>query len=574
MACEIFQDQLAELVERRTEAQLNLQSAQGKDFALLKREIDRLNEDIKEKQAELADCLSNTPELPREECVASILVVTDNLNFEESNGFGLTDFVEALRSVPIGGMIPVITTALFNPNPAAVLTYDDKERHVRNFKFTDATYGLEMPRYKVVFILAINGQMSDGLANEAGALAAITVFMQNGGGVFATGDHADLGAAMCKDIPRVRNMRRWVGKDGVDVPSASGKDRITTNLPGRSDVAGSNDVYEIVDQQDQFPQRLFVNYLTVAGGDGAAHPVLQIPAANRAIEVFPDHPHEGECIIPTDLTTKLADGSTDEWPADPAGNRILPEMVALTMSHGNGADGKAPVVPRAFIAIAAYDGQLANVGRVITDATWHHFVNINIKPGFSQIGGRDLIDIHQYYRNLATWLMPKSFRMCARVMLIRDELRRFPLAEELPPLMRNERSAAMMREIGGIVEAALTTRHTRAEVAAIVDDALNEVLDPDAKRSLVAVGTEFAAIPRETGLVVLGSLAMAVAGRGDAGRLMGLADDETTSADSPSTQVANGVELYLSGLTENIKNVTTIVETARRRMRVTSSDQK
>ena len=33
--------------------------------------------------------------------------------------------------------------------------------------------------------------------------------MENGGGFFATGDHANLGSPLCGLIPRVRSMRRW-----------------------------------------------------------------------------------------------------------------------------------------------------------------------------------------------------------------------------------------------------------------------------------------------------------------------------------------------------------------------------
>jgi hypothetical protein len=40
-------------------------------------------------------------------------------------------------------------------------------------------------------------------------LAALTTFMNRGGGILAAGDHASLGAVLCGRIPRVRTMRRW-----------------------------------------------------------------------------------------------------------------------------------------------------------------------------------------------------------------------------------------------------------------------------------------------------------------------------------------------------------------------------
>ena len=170
------------------------------------------------------------------------------------------------------------------------------------------------------------------------------------------------------------------------------------------------------------------------------------------------------------LTTRLADGVTDEWPvAVCGGTRASPEMAALTMSHGNAFPGKAAVIPRAFIAICAYDGQRANVGRVVTDATWHHFININIKPGMSLLAGRDLSDIKQYYKNLAVWLMPKNVRLCRRFPWMLGELLRYPLAEELPPIPRKKLDGPFLREIGVMVEAALLSRYTRAEVNALID---------------------------------------------------------------------------------------------------------
>lgn len=44
------------------------------------------------------------------------------------------------------------------------------------------------------------------------------------------------------------------------------------------------------------------NYRTDAGGIGNPHPLLQ-GGPLGPIEVFPDHPHEGECRVPSDLTT-------------------------------------------------------------------------------------------------------------------------------------------------------------------------------------------------------------------------------------------------------------------------------
>ena len=498
------------------------------------------------------------------ECTPKILVVTDSLNYAPASDFGLTEFVATLRGTTIHSMTPIVITARFNPNPMAALSYDAATQHIDNFKFTDGTHGLTRSRYDVVFILSINGASGPGLANEAGALATVTTFMQAGGGVFATGDHEDLGAGMCMHIPRVRSMRNWTNMPpNQKVPSAGGHDRLTTNLPGRGDVLGSNDEYEFSDQSDKFPQRLYVNYRTNAGGIGMAHPLLQIPAVVRAVEVFPDHPHEGECIVPADLTTKLPDGTTDEWPPT-SGGRVGPEIVAVTMSHGDGFQfpQKEAVTPRSFIAICGYDGHIADVGRVVTDATWHHFVNINIKPGMSALAGRDLSDIKQYYVNLATWLMPKNVRRCHRIPWFLSEMLRFPLFEELRPVPREELDGPMLRAIGLTVEMAMLKRWTRADVEALFDDALEEAIGTEAIVQLRKHGQDAGASPaRDARLAAVGSLILAIAKRANELKNETGVNGEKAFADVAKHATAAGAQLYLNHWRKTAARLSDTVET-------------
>ncbi len=433
------------------------------------------------------------------ECTPKILVVTDGLNFSAADDFGLTRFVATLRGTPIHGMNPIVQTARYNPG-AAVAASLDGTGHISNFQFTDAGLGLTKARYDVVFLMAYNREGAPGLADEPGAQAAITTFMQQGGGLFATGDHEDLGAAMCMQIPRVQAMRRWAA---ADTPQGGDSTRLSTNL------AGANDVYEFDDQADALPQRLYVNFRTQAGGTGAAHPLLQTVGgpASRAIEVFPDHPHEGECLVPSALNTKLPDGVTDEWPAPAAGGaRVQAEAVALTMSHGDSFPGKEALAPRAFIPICAYDGQLANVGRVVTDATWHHFVNIN----FLGLAGRDLADIQQYQTNLAHWLMPKHVRRCLRWPVLLRELLRFPLYEEIRPWPLPKFSGRALRELGAKVEQALLQRHAPGLVQAFLEDALADAVGEAGVRALRAYSRRFGEISaRDAGLAALAGLTLA-----------------------------------------------------------------
>lgn len=88
------------------------------------------------------------------ECTPKLLVVTDNLNYLANHDLGLTEFVNTLQGSIIHGMTPIVTTARFSPTGA--LSYNATTQHINNFKFTDATHGLQKSRYDVVLILSFN----------------------------------------------------------------------------------------------------------------------------------------------------------------------------------------------------------------------------------------------------------------------------------------------------------------------------------------------------------------------------------------------------------------------------------
>jgi hypothetical protein len=428
------------------------------------------------------------------ECTPRILVVTDGLRFDPTNAFGLSQFVDTLRASSIHGMTPIVKTALrrprgFLPGTATLETAPDFD----NFFLNDANNGVTIQRYDVVFLFGINRE--DNRPLNADELTAMKRFMQSGGGVFATGDHENLGAAQGLELPRVNKMRFWALSE---TPNVQNTTRLSPNLPG-------DDVFEFEDQSDAIPQRLYPNYRTgmslldilINSNVRRPHPLLQI-GATGSVDVFPDHPHEGECRVPENLnTTFTVDGNNvQEWP--PGVGRLpfffgtpQPEAVAMTMSYGNGFTiqtstgpfSKDALVPRAFMAISAYNGHRANVGRVVTDATWHHFVNVNIdgvgspRNGLRNADGTDTADlqkIRHYYRNLATWLMPKNVRMCLRWPLFYYELLKYPLLEELhlPPL--KAATALDLRNIGAAVASSLQSHRPSFEAGEMLADALEE----------------------------------------------------------------------------------------------------
>ncbi|HUF86246.1 MAG TPA: hypothetical protein VMM59_02590, partial [Thermohalobaculum sp.] len=253
-------------------------------------------------------------------------------------------------------------------------------------------------------------------------------FMNAGGGLFATGDHGALGRFLCHAVPRARNMRLWQStsaQNALDEVSMSGERRNDTNRIGSS--PGS----QFDDQSDDTPQGIQPRIYRRSIGIfrySFPHPLLCGP--NGVIRVMPDHPHEGECVEPgnTGLNLNIGGPLGPEYPnATDGGAKPLPEVISTsTVLSGTTSGSKAPTVAHSFGGIAAYDGHRAGIGRVVTDATWHHFVNINLvgdpfsspmdpkSQGFlySAAGQAHLEEIKYYYRNIAVWLAPPERIRC------------------------------------------------------------------------------------------------------------------------------------------------------------------
>jgi hypothetical protein len=128
------------------------------------------------------------------------------------------------------------------------------------------------------------------------------------------------------------------------------------------------------------------------------------------IDVFPDHPHEGQVKVPENLGLACRDGSPEYPPATSGSGQVRPEIIARgrvaggnTASSLNGPGNKIPTRTHTFDVLAAYDGHRANVGRVVTDSTWHHFVNVKLIGIFE--GGR-FDDFGRQARTSATHGIP------------------------------------------------------------------------------------------------------------------------------------------------------------------------
>ncbi len=251
-------------------------------------------------------------------------------------------------------------------------------------------------------------------------LAVLTTWMNNKGGVFATGDHDYLGASMCHRIPRVGTMRAWTNAQGV--PPIGGLLRIDTNRPANAAEVAGSEVIEFDRQADALPQPIdWVPWMSFSHHPWHVHrrphPVLCHPTLGP-INVMPDHPHEGVVFdhgpqpdvglaaITVTNTYNFGGVSGNEYPTA-GGVQPLPMVIAhgRTMADPPLMHEKGDSPAKRFAMISVYDGHRANVGRVATDSTWHHWMNINITQ-LEATGGDNWDKIKRYYLNLAVWLAP------------------------------------------------------------------------------------------------------------------------------------------------------------------------
>jgi hypothetical protein len=468
--------------------------------------------------------------LPR--CRPRILVVTDGSLSYTTGGFGLTRFIEAITSHSSVTLRPTLTLAHRGASPSPVTIGGTNYTVQTAFNFAAANPAVNVSQYDQIWMFGFSS--GGGLANNE--LQTIANFMNAGGGVFSTGDHASLGAAMGSRLPRVRHMREW-----ANVPM--GTEALPTALNRIDTVVnpGANNLYEFADQGDAIPQRVYPNFsVTGPGGAGGwtarIHPLLLLPGSTLArasgnpalfsndMDVMPDHPHESECYAVTAAGTlngnyTEAGMNFKEFPAAAVGGaRFGSEIVAFAVAGGrsvlNGV-WKPPVRPRMFGIIAAYDGHRANPlvagtarpGRIACDATWHHFVNVNLNGMGTVIAGvfnpdANLLKIYRYYQNMVDWLQPSNRRICwvfATLAAARFHPELLEEIEVLGDLSKPENAEIVGQGVAALVDAEMGAGTAERmvidalrseESSAALGDKLSldsEVLDEDDRRAVVAV---------------------------------------------------------------------------------------
>jgi hypothetical protein len=305
-----------------------------------------------------------------------------------------------------------------------------------NFRFDGA--GVNLFEFDVIWLIGWRGRnqtrMGDPLILPEPEIAALTRYMDEGGGVFATGDHDSVGADMCGRIPRVRMMRTWYGAGDSDSRMPAG---FPPNFPPitsqRADTTRRNTMLDSYDldgrneegfvwfenQSDSIPQ-------TIRPTTTPAHPILR--RNGRDILVFPDHMHEGQTL------GVEAGFDYSEFPSL-AGDHPTPEVIAtgdvlgfqnrLATTTDFTLRDLSVATPKTINILSIYDGRRAGVGRIVTGSTFHHYVDINLTGdsdintpelraripdaqkdhGFAHPGAEETFaDIKAVFVNITNWL--------------------------------------------------------------------------------------------------------------------------------------------------------------------------
>jgi hypothetical protein len=377
-----------------------------------------------------------------------ILMVVDgypgaflNISFGQSY-FGLSAVLDTLANTADPWVRFDVTKAHRQTDPLG-------EADMEGFRFTQA--GFDINQYDQVWFFGARNNEGDVDRLTDQELAIVARWMdEKKGGVFATGDHADLGASLCARIPRVRSMRKWTPAQGV--PQPNGVNRHDTLLPGH------DTSYTFDDESDDIPMPIEVTMFPVRSWHAfqlrsAPHPVLC--GKKGIVDILPDHPHEGEAIVPSSYTQTFSfPGYTNkpEYPEKIAapGQREPAHIIAKARVRARTTaqdPNKGQVNGKTFGAIGAYNGHASNVGRVVVDSTWHHWFDVNLigRPGLpasnpksqgflaSPAGETAYAEIQNYFRNVALWLNSPAkqdalfFRATWRIFQL------YPLVEQLSP---------------------------------------------------------------------------------------------------------------------------------------------
>ena len=199
--------------------------------------------------------------------------------------------------------------------------------------------------------------------------AAITRFLQRGGGILTSRDHQDLGISFCT-LGGVGDAHHFHSKNPE--PDASRRNIDDTETPAitwPNYHSGHNGDYQDVQAVEPL------------------HPVMRSAKnASGKIDMLPAHPHEGAISVPKGAKARVI------------------------------ASGHSKLTGRNFNIAVAFDGN-GGSGRAIADSSFHHFLDYNLDPirgcpsFVTETPGDGMVkiasareDTYSYFRNLAGWL--------------------------------------------------------------------------------------------------------------------------------------------------------------------------
>lgn len=240
------------------------------------------------------------------------------------------------------------------------------------------------------------------LTSEESAL--IQTCMDNGVGVFATGDHEAIGSGLCAGLPpRVANMRTWSGNGA---PTRKRPKSIESTIRSAdNDVYGldrhAGDACNESGDFDVLPKPIWVLHQT----NGSPHELLQLPvkgSRKTAIRFLPDHAHEGRLH---DFAAPMSDELVALADAYRVGSK--PSIVARAACSVFDGEGN-PIDCASYPVVSAYEASAdSRWGNIVVDSTFHHWTDQNaVRLRFTPAW----MHVEQYAINVANWLMGEAGR--------------------------------------------------------------------------------------------------------------------------------------------------------------------
>ena len=386
----------------------------------------------------IADHLRRIPlefYFPLRPTVKILILVDVGVSF--TGGFGIGRVIDLIRDNVDNYVNFEIDLARLGADGAALIVDDaagPKDLKYDNFRYSSEEDGAPvLDQYDQLWCFGFapdnSGSSDDNrITNHYAAptvadLAVLTEWMNNGGGVFATGDHHYLGATMSSQIPRVRHMRRWT--NAQQVPTIGGETRHDT-----MQIQDPSQDPEVTDplepavipntaERDDIPQpvewkRYPIQSPLIVRRRYRPHPVL-CGGELGVINVFPDHPHEGWIFEDHEVDLSASHtylGAQQDDFLTVGGVQPKPEVIAWANTLGDPphrfAKGDTPA--KRFGLIGVYDGDDIDVGRILVDSTWHHWMDLNLDGLEAAADTTNFEKIARYFRNVAVWLSREGQR--------------------------------------------------------------------------------------------------------------------------------------------------------------------